>query len=365
MSTGLLGAVTFFIAFIGMILVHEIGHFTAARWMKIDVEEFGFGIPPRMLNLFTWKGTRFTLNWLPLGGFVRLKGEDDPTIPGGMAAAKPWRKLVVLVSGVLMNLLTAVLAYSILFSQVGIPDQESIMITSVAAGAPAALAGLQPGDLITSFNAEPVTDIDSLIALTHQNLGTPVTLLVQRGETELEISVTPRTEWPEDSGPMGVALSNPFVTPKSWFSTLPVSFQATGRDIGNLLSLPVKLIAGTASPQEGQLAGPRSIWNIFQAAVASDVQSRQDSGTGQAQPTYYTLLVIIGLSISVGTINILPIPAFDGGRILFILPELLFRRSIPARYQIAINGTALILLIALMVFFYIKDFINPITITFP
>jgi regulator of sigma E protease len=188
---------------------------------------------------------------------------------------------------------------------------------------------------------------------------------VQRDGEEIELSITPRTEWPEDSGPMGVALSNPFVAPKSWFSTLPVSFQATGRDIGNLLSLPVKLIAGTASPEEGQLAGPRSIWNIFQAAVASDVQSRQDASRGGAQPTFYTLLVIIGLSVSVGTINILPIPAFDGGRILFILPELLFRRSIPVKYQAVINGSALILLVALMVFFYIKDFLNPITITFP
>ena len=365
MSTGLLGAITFFIAFIGMIMVHEIGHFAAARLMKISVEEFGFGIPPRMLTMFTWKGTKFTLNWLPLGGFVRLKGEDDPSIQGGMAAAKPWRKLIVLMSGVLMNLLTAVIAYSILFSQVGIPDQKSILITSVEEGAPASLAGLEPGDLVIYFNGEKVSNIDSLIAQTHQNLGTPILLVVQRGEEQIEISITPREEWPENSGPMGVALSNPFVTPKSWFLTLPVSFQATGRDIRNLLSLPVKLIAGTASPEEGQLAGPRSIWNIFQAAVASDVQSRQDSGSENAQPTFYTLLVIIGLSVSVGTINILPIPAFDGGRILFILPELLFHRSIPPKYQIAINGTALILLIALMVFFYVKDFINPISITFP
>lgn len=365
MNTGLLAGITFFIVFIGMILVHEIGHFVAARLVKIDVEEFGFGIPPRMLTLFTWKGTRFTLNWLPLGGFVRLKGEDDPTVVGGMAGSKPWRRLIILCAGVTMNLLTAVITYSILFSQVGVPDQKSVIITSVADNTPAATAGITPGDKVIYFNGIQVTDIDSLISLTYQNLGTPVHLVLDRDEELLEIAVTPRTEWPEDSGPMGIALSNPFVPPKSWFATLPISFQATGRDIGNLLSLPGKLIAGTARPEEGQLAGPRSIWNIFQAAVTSDLKSRQAPSSEEAQPTFYTLLVIIGLSISVGTINILPIPAFDGGRILFILPEMIFRRAIPSKYQAAINGTALILLIALMAFFYIKDFINPITITLP
>lgn len=365
MSTGLLAGITFFIVFIGMILIHEIGHFLAARLMKIEVEEFGFGIPPRMLTLFTWRGIKVTLNWLPLGGFVRLKGEDDPSVVGGMAAAKPWRRIVVLLAGVTMNLLTAVVTYTILFSQVGIPDQKSVVITSLEPGAPAALAGMEIGDLVLSINNQEIMNIDVLIDLTRQNLGKPVYLMLERNEQVMEIMVTPRTEWPEDSGPMGVGISNPFILPKSWFSTLPASFQATGRDIGNLLSLPGKLIAGTVSPEQGQLLGPRSIWNIFQAAVASDLESRQDNVSGESQPTYYTLLVIIALSISVGTINILPIPAVDGGRILFTLPELIFHRAIPSKYQLAVNGTAFIILIALMGYFYIKDFIDPITITLP
>lgn len=365
MSTGLLGAITFFLVFIGMILVHEIGHFTAARLVKIDVEEFGFGIPPRMLTLFTWKGTKFTLNWLPLGGFIRLKGEDDPTVPGGMAASKPWRRLVVLLAGVTMNLLTAVFAYSILFSKVGIPDQTTTVIIGTEEGAPAALAGIEVGDRIVEFNGQQVTNTNELISLIHSNLGQPVDLLLDRNGESVEVTITPRTDWPEGSGPMGVALSNPLIPVKSWFATIPVSFVVTGKDIGNLLSLPVRLIAGTASPEEGKLAGPRSIWNIFQAAVASDIQSRQAGSAGETQPTFYTLMVIIALSISVGTINILPIPAFDGGRILFLLPELLFRRAIPAKYQMAINGAALILLILLAVFFYIKDFINPISFSLP
>lgn len=365
MNTTLLGGITFVVVFAGMILVHEIGHFAAARWMKIDVEEFGFGIPPRILTLFTWKGTKFSLNWLPLGGFVRIKGEDDPTIIGGMSAAKPWRRLVVLLAGVSMNLLTAVIAYSIFFSQAGIPNEGTTIISAVETGSPAAQAGIEPGDIVLLSNGQHITDSDQMIAITYQNLGNPVILVVAREGQSLEITVTPRTEWPEGSGPMGVAISNPLIPVNSWFQALFYGFRYTGEDIGTLLSLPGRLIAGTANPQEAQIGGPRTIWNFFQAAVASDIESRQSDEEGEAQPTYYTLMVIIGLSISLGTLNLLPIPALDGGRILFILPELLFHRSIPTKYQMAINGTGFILLILLLSFFYIKDIINPITINLP
>ncbi len=365
MNTGLLGGITFVLVFAGMIMVHELGHFAAARWMKIDVEEFGFGFPPRLATLFTWKGTRFSLNWLPLGGFVRIKGEDDPTVPGGMAAAKPWKRLVVLLAGVTMNLLTAVIAYVVLFSQVGIPDKSVTLIYDVESGSPAEQAGLLPGDIVLSINQQSVTSTEGMVAITYQNLGKPVTLQIDREGQILEIIITPRSTWPEDSGPMGVGLANPFAIPRSILSTIAYSFETTGRDIGNLFSLPVRLLAGTARPEEAQIGGPRTIWNFFQAAVASDVQSRQPGAGEDSGPTYYTLMVIIGLSISLGTLNLLPIPALDGGRILFLLPELLFHRSIPAKYQSIINGTAFVLLIMLMVFFYVKDFIDPITINLP
>lgn len=365
MNTGWLGGLTFVLVFAGMILVHEIGHFVAARLMKIEVEEFGIGFPPRIFTLFTWKGTRFTLNWIPLGGFNRIKGEDDPTVPGGMAAAKPWKKLVVLFAGVTMNLLTAVVAYSILFSQVGIPERGKVEILGLEPGAPAEQAGLLPGDIVLLVNGERIQDSQELVTITRQNLGQPMQILVERGNERIEISVTPRTEWPADSGPMGVALGVPLTPAKTWFATLPPSFRSTGTDMGTLFSLPARLIAGKASPQEAQLGGPRTIWNLFQAAVASDVQSRQPDSSSESGPTYYTLMVIIGLSISLGTLNLLPIPALDGGRILFLLPELLFHRAIPARFQATVNGIAFFLLLAFMIIFYVKDFIQPVAIPLP
>ena len=105
MNITLLSAVIFVGVFAAVVLIHEFGHFVAARLLKVDVEEFGIGLPPRALKLFRWKGTDFTLNWLPLGGFVRPKGENDPNVVGGLAAASPWVRLGVTAAGPLANLL--------------------------------------------------------------------------------------------------------------------------------------------------------------------------------------------------------------------------------------------------------------------
>src|SRR5574339_323826 len=123
MNETILTWIVFILAFGGIVLIHEFGHFMAARLVKVEVEEFGIGLPtPGAITLFTWQGTRFTLNWLPFGGFVRPKGENDPTIEGGLAAANPWKRLFVLVAGPLMNLLTAVIIYSFVFNNAGVPD---------------------------------------------------------------------------------------------------------------------------------------------------------------------------------------------------------------------------------------------------
>src|SRR5512143_1564592 len=128
MNETLLTWIVFIFAFGFMVLIHEFGHFIAARLCGIEVDEFGIGLPtPGALTLFTWQGTRFTLNWLPLGGFVRPKGENDPSVEGGLAAASPWKRLIVLFAGPFMNLLLAVLIYSVIFIRVGVPDTKHVL----------------------------------------------------------------------------------------------------------------------------------------------------------------------------------------------------------------------------------------------
>lgn len=460
MSTQLLGGITFVVVFAGIILIHELGHFIVARWMKIEVEEFGFGFPPRLLRLWRGKGslvikdtkvriprnfdlpfdpasairqpvkalarpvrdilvlqsieildeaseqiqavpasnhpdnlisqkqenktepdlvtltgplsgvlpgTEFTLNWIPLGGFNKVKGEDDPNSPGGLASAKPWKRIAVLIAGVALNLLTGVLVYTIFFSQIGIPDNHTVVISEVVPSSPAESAGIKPYDILVAANGIHITSYAGLTEVVQSHLDKPLTLTMLRDGKSVEITLVPRSEYPSDQGPMGVGIATPLIPAKSWFQTVPVAISSTAQDINSLLSLPARLIAGTVPPQAAQIGGPRSVWNLFQQAVSRDVTSRQDpqGSGGETQPTNYTLLIIISLTVTVAVANLLPIPGLDGGRIFLTLIEIISRRSIPAKYQAVINGVGFIFLMTLLGFFYIKDFINPVTFTLP
>ena len=148
MVSGFVTLIIFILALGGMIFVHELGHFIAARWAGIEVEEFGFGLPSyKLATLFTWQGTEFTLHALPLGGFVRPKGENDPNVPGGLAAANPWKRLVVLFAGPFMNLITAVIVWGPLVNAV---------VSVGAASPPAAVPERSNGTNRSKRNGSPV-----------------------------------------------------------------------------------------------------------------------------------------------------------------------------------------------------------------
>jgi regulator of sigma E protease len=368
MNTSILGGIIFVAVFAGIILVHELGHFVAAKLFHMEVEEFGFGFPPRIAKLFTWKGTDFTLNWIPLGGFNKLKAESDPDVPNGFAAASPWKRIPVLAAGAFMNLLMGVLFTTILFSQTGIPQTKVVEIGAVSPGSPAEQAGILVGDRVISAQGQMIQSSQQLIDITYTSLGKPMQVEIRRGEDTIALTVTPRTIPPEGQGPMGVGLSTPVKPVGSWFETIPISFRAVWENIQSLLSLPGRIIAGTLSPEERQIGGPRSIWNLIQQAVSRDVTSRDPTTTPTTpgeMPTNYTLLVIISLTITVGIANLLPIPALDGWHIFTALVEVVIRRKIPTKYQAAINGIGFIVLITLLGFFYIKDFFNPVNIVLP
>src|SRR5512146_3121336 len=154
--TNVVSILLFVIAVSFLAFIHELGHFLMARLFKIDVEEFGLGFPPRAVKLFNWKGTDFTLNWIPFGAFVRPKGETDPAIPGGLGAAHPLKRLAVLLGGPVMNLLAGVILFSLIFVQTGIPDSSKVVIDGVVPGSAAEAGGLQKGDLVVSANSTTI-----------------------------------------------------------------------------------------------------------------------------------------------------------------------------------------------------------------
>ncbi len=366
MNLNLIGGLAFLAVFAGIILTHELGHFIVAKLVGIEVEEFGIGFPPRMLTLFTWKGTKFTLNWIPMGGFNRMKGEDDPNSTDGFSFAKPWARIVTLLAGSTMNLITAVLAFSILYTQIGIPNPSSAQILEVSSNSPAEKAGLMMDDIVINAGDQKITGTDQLRNIILASLDKPLPLTIQRGDKILELVVTPDSHRPASEGATGIVLGNVLEPSKSWFATIPLSLRATYETGRELLSLPGRMIAGVIQPSDAELLGPRSIWNLFQQSVRRDVESRQPvTGTSTQNPTNYTLTGIISLTLSLGLINLLPIPALDGGRILFILPELIFRKRIPPKFESMIHGVSFLVLLALLGYFYILDFINPVSIILP
>jgi len=369
MNEMILTWLVFILAFGGMVLIHEFGHFIVARWCKIEVEEFGIGLPtPGAITLFTWQGTRFTLNWLPLGGFVRPKGENDPSVPGGLAAASPWKRLAVLVAGPLMNLLTAVLIFSLIFSRVGIPDATRVLVASLSEDSPAAQAGFEPGDIFISGNGTPIHSYDDLRLIVDANENKPVTFLVDRKGEQIELTATPTMNAEAKRIMIGVGLGVPFTQPRSPLETLSLGARYTAMNIQALLALPAQMIRGSLDSEQGRLIGLKGIFDVLQQTVSHDVEASAPTAPASTDPMdqpIRTLNLIASLSISLGLFNLFPFPALDGGRILFVLPELIFRRRVSPQVENLVHAMGMAFLLLLMIYINVMDFVNPINVTIP
>lgn len=374
--------IIFILAFGGMVIVHELGHFIAARLVKVEVEEFGIGFPtPGAITLFTWQGTRFTLNWLPIGGFVRPKGENDPTVEGGLAAAAPWKRLFVLSAGPIMNLITAVLVISVIINQVGgiivsppadYTGPREILITEVVPNSPAEQAGVMMGDVLLKGAGQPLNGAGDLEAVVTTNINKPTVFVVLRDGKEIELTITPLMNEQAGRPMIGVGYCGgcEFQPITSVAENLKYSVQFTGAQIYGLITLPVRLIQGVIPPEQGRLVGLKGIFDIMSQSVSNDVEASQSQPATAQQSNPYnapvqTLSIIAILSISLGVLNLFPFPALDGGRILFVLPELIFRRRVPHQFENLVHGLGMTLLIAVMIYINVRDFIDPVTTAFP
>ncbi|MDQ3523980.1 MAG: site-2 protease family protein, partial [Chloroflexota bacterium] len=207
-----------------IILAHEFGHFFAARSVGIKVEEFGIGIPPRAKG-WRWKNVLWSLNWIPLGGFVRVKGEDGQDFdPGSMNTKGPFARGFFLIAGSSANLLAAVIISIILVASQGVPtDTTRIYINQVEPDSPAAEAGWQPGDAIVAINGENIDGRTDLAAALDASAGTETQMVVLRGGEQVETSITPRANPPAGQGATGVLIVEAYLSDISIGSVEPGS----------------------------------------------------------------------------------------------------------------------------------------------
>jgi regulator of sigma E protease len=345
-----------------MIFIHELGHYLAAVALGIPVEEFGLGYPPKMLSLFKWRGTEFTLNWIPFGGFVRPRGEDDPDVEGGIESQKPWKRLIVLISGVVMNLLMGILVFAILFSQTGAMEVRGILVSEVFEQSAAMQAGLMAEDVILAVNDEPMDDMDRIISVIDNNPNQELLLEIERGDEILTLTAVPR---PDENGfgKLGVAITyDATPVPITFFEALGYSVRTVGEMIQLTLRVPAMLIAGQISPEEARVSGPIGIGQMLEQAREVDIAAAQ---SGQSNAFFANTLWLVGaIAVGLGFANLLPLPALDGGRIVFVLFEWIFGKRLSPRLESLVHGIGFILIIALSVLVAVNDIVNPINLPF-
>lgn len=345
-----------------LILLHELGHYLVAKLFGIKVEEFGIGIPPKALKLFTWRETDFTLNWLPLGGFVRLAGEDhDPTLwekinpflRHKMFFAKPaWQRALVIVAGVAVNFVVGIAAFAIIYSVLGVPKEtgRQVMISQVLPDSPAAQADLVVGEVVTQINDVSVEDANTFVDVIGQNKGVAVNLMVapidgrgQVSDVGRVITVVPRENPPEGEGALGVAVSTvPILTYEKlpWYQA-PIAGTIEGTKEALAWSREFLYIFMHPSELIKNIGGPVQVVKVGQQAVAMGWE--------------VTLRFVGIISLNLAIFNLLPIPALDGGRLLMIGLEKIIGRARVARAERYINAVGMGLLILLLIAITIKD----------
>jgi regulator of sigma E protease len=476
MNETVLTWIIFILAFGGMVIVHELGHFLAALLVKVEVEEFGIGFPTpgavafwinkgylflrngkrveipsnfrmpvrwnelvdhdmkitvdevdgrfilRSMEVVVFEetkqiaaqskednkttlsnklvkvgktngvieisdviaevhpGTRFTFNWLPFGGFVRPAGENDPNVPGGLAASAPWKRLFVLFAGPIMNLITALIVISIIIGRMGGIISSSpatgtgpqrILVTEVVPGNPADQAGLLTGDILLTANGKQLNSTQEASDLIKANPDTPIVFEVLRNGKTIQLSITPLMNAQEGRPMIGVVFCDgcEFKPITTISENLKYSLQITGAQIHALVTLPINMLRGSIDPAQGRLVGLKGIFDILSQSVSNDVEASQAQPASAAPSPYnapvQTLSIIAMLSISLGIFNLFPFPALDGGRIIFVIPEMIFRRRIPQQFENLVHGVGMAILLLLMIYINVRDFIDPISTSLP
>ena len=374
------------VLFIGLVVVHELGHFLVARRNGVVAEEFGIGFPPKIWGKKFGKGDKkfiFSLNWLPLGGFVRLKGEhDSDTEPGTFGAASTWVKTKIMAAGVFMNLVAAFVLLTIL-AWVGMPQlidnqftvasdthvvKAEVLAGYVVKDSPAAKAGLQSSDKLISVGTQgkaptKIPRAADLPNITKQYAGQNVTITyVRNGEqrqTQAQLLSTTEVEASHhEKAYLGVGPSEYAMQRSTWSAPVValgiikqftvLTFEGLGKAIAGVGHIIAGAFTGnTAQRQEGQTAassqvsGPVGIFVILKDGTLLGYQ--------------FVLMIIAVISLSLAIMNVLPIPALDGGKVFVTYVSRLFKKRVSEKVEDWVYGTSFIFLLALMALITVVD----------
>lgn len=334
--TALIAIGSFLVVIIVLVLAHELGHFATAKATGVKVEEFGLFYPPRLLSIKRG-GTIYSLNALPLGGFVKMAGEEDPDVPGSLSSKSTGVRLLVLGAGSMMNFLLPVLLFAIAFMVPHNTLRGDVIVEDISENSPAQAAGIRPGDTILSVNDKVITSSIDVQRHFQLNMGREIPVSVRHtDQTSETVRLTPRWNPPPGDGAVGVLIrtADPAIVSESlpFWRAIPQGVVSCIETFILFKNGIVSIIIGN-TPME--LAGPVGIAQL----------------TGEIAKAGVSPLLEFAafLSINLAIINIFPLPALDGGRIAFVLLEWVRRGkriSPKAESKVHLVGFAL-----LMVFF--------------
>ena len=302
-------------------------------------------------------GTLYSLNWLPIGGFARMLGEEDPSSPDSFAAAPKRHRAAALLAGPGMNVVAALALFMAAF-MLGqpMPDKYEVLVTGVMPGTPAVQAGLDSGMAILAVDGVQIDTSQTLTDYTRRHLGEPITLTVRDASgAQRSLSVVPRTQWPTTEGPMGITIAMRATSFNVVRSSLP---EAAGKSVtavvdvlDGMITLPRLLLNGQIDPSLARPVGPAGIAQISAYAIEASVQ----------QQVLFPILNMAGvISLALAFTNLLPLPALDGGRLVFVLIEAVRGKRISPEKEAVVHFAGMMLLLALFVLITIQDVSNPI-----
>lgn len=372
-----------------LIFIHELGHFVTAKRFGVKVTEFGFGFPPRIFGI-RYGETLYSVNWIPLGGFVKMVGEEDPTDPRSFAGQSVLRRGIVLSAGSFMNLVAPIVIFAILFMLPQDTVVGTVLIDGVAPRSPAAEAGLRAGDAVVAVDGRRIDNHFDLIQRIMARLGGTTELTVRRGSiipgfgSSPEFSVVEIVRLVPRLNPPELEVVQDVIDPRSQVSLAEARTYDARLEVGDTMTQgPTGIMIGTANQRIVKRSYPfweavpmsvQKLWDVLvisKNGIVAWAAGGPDPGLagpiGIAQITgevaragispVFELMALI--SISLGIVNMLPIPALDGGRFMFVLIEWVRRgKRISPEREGLVHLVGFVVLIGFIVFITYFDIIR-------